>query len=277
MSPQTNRPARLRHRAASLNSTSRAGFSCAHRRDRGRQVHPDRRAAAGRRAPAPTQGHSARRRQPRPTCAAPSSTRPPALTRLAGTGRPRQPATPCCCAAPSTPQGKSRAWINGSPATATHSCAKLGEQLVDIHGQHAWQSLTRPDSVRALLDGYAGVDLKRDRPAMWQRWRTSPENAHRRACSSGQPATRTRTNLAWQIGEVEKLSPGDDEWDELNTEHMPCCPMRRTLLEAAQSAHWICLKAMTSPVRPRKTLQGALNQLLQNQEQRCEPEFGGHG
>ena len=32
------------------------------------------------------------------------------------------------------------------------SCARPAEQLVDIHGQHAWQSLTRPAAVRALLD-----------------------------------------------------------------------------------------------------------------------------
>ena len=37
--------------------------------------------------------------------------------------------------------GKSRAWINGSPATATQ-LRELGGMLVDIHGQHAWQSLT---------------------------------------------------------------------------------------------------------------------------------------
>ncbi|MGL4807295.1 MAG: AAA family ATPase, partial [Giesbergeria sp.] len=46
--------------------------------------------------------------------------------------------------------GKSRAWINGSPATAGQ-LREAGEQLVDIHGQHAWQSLTRPAAVRALL------------------------------------------------------------------------------------------------------------------------------
>jgi DNA repair protein RecN (Recombination protein N) len=40
-------------------------------------------------------------------------------------------------------QGKSRAWVNGSPATAAQ-LRELGDQLVDIHGQHAWQSLTRP-------------------------------------------------------------------------------------------------------------------------------------
>ena len=46
-------------------------------------------------------------------------------------------------------QGKSRAWINGSAATATQ-LREVSEWLVDIHGQHAWQSLTRPDAVRGL-------------------------------------------------------------------------------------------------------------------------------
>ena len=52
-------------------------------------------------------------------------------------------------------QGKSRAWINGGAATATQ-LKDLAGRLVDIHGQHAWQSLTRPDAVRGLLDSYAG-------------------------------------------------------------------------------------------------------------------------
>ena len=55
-------------------------------------------------------------------------------------------------------QGKSRAWINGSAATLAQ-LREAADHLVDIHGQHAWQSLTRPVAVRALLDAYAGVDV----------------------------------------------------------------------------------------------------------------------
>src|SRR6478735_7555115 len=66
-------------------------------------------------------------------------------------------------------QGKSRGWINGSAATAAQ-LRELGEQLVDIHGQHAWQSLTRPVAVRGLLDGYAGLDTAALQQ-LWQRWR----------------------------------------------------------------------------------------------------------
>ena len=66
-------------------------------------------------------------------------------------------------------QGKSRAWINGSAATATQ-LRELGEQLLDIHGQHAWQSLTRPEAVRKLLDAYAGLDTA-TMTQLWQGWR----------------------------------------------------------------------------------------------------------
>ena len=56
-------------------------------------------------------------------------------------------------------QGKSRAWINGTPATAAQ-LRQLGDLLLDIHGQHAWQSLTRPESVRTLLDAYGRIDTR---------------------------------------------------------------------------------------------------------------------
>ncbi|HEX7687958.1 MAG TPA: AAA family ATPase, partial [Burkholderiaceae bacterium] len=54
-------------------------------------------------------------------------------------------------------QGKSRAFVNGSAATVAQ-LREVAEHLVDIHGQHAWQSLTRPAAVRALLDEQAGLD-----------------------------------------------------------------------------------------------------------------------
>lgn len=112
--------------------------------------------------------------------------------------------------------GKSRAWINGSPATATQ-LRELGEQLLDIHGQHAWQSLTRPDAVRGLLDAYAGIDT-RPLKAAWHSWRQAQQTL-----ADAQQAQSTLANererLAWQIGELEKLNPQVDEWQELSTQH----------------------------------------------------------
>ena len=113
-------------------------------------------------------------------------------------------------------QGKSRAWINGSPATATQ-LRELGELLLDIHGQHAWQSLTRQDAVRGLLDAYAGIDT-RPLKSLWLQWRAA-QQALDQARGAQDHLTRERERLSWQIGELEKLSPGPDEWHELNTDH----------------------------------------------------------
>lgn len=52
--------------------------------------------------------------------------------------------------------GRSRAWINGSPATAT-MLTQVGQLLVDLHGQHDTQSLLRGATQRTLLDAYAGA------------------------------------------------------------------------------------------------------------------------
>jgi len=53
-------------------------------------------------------------------------------------------------------EGRNRAWVNGSPATAG-IVGTLGSALVDLHGQHEHQTLLRPRDQRALLDAYAGA------------------------------------------------------------------------------------------------------------------------
>ena len=54
-------------------------------------------------------------------------------------------------------KGRSRAHIDGSMATAAE-LAELGRALVDLHGQHAHQSLLHPATQRAALDAFGGVD-----------------------------------------------------------------------------------------------------------------------
>ncbi|MBH9551310.1 DNA repair protein RecN [Inhella gelatinilytica] len=113
-------------------------------------------------------------------------------------------------------QGKSRAWINGSPATVSQ-LGELGEGLIDIHGQHAWQKLTRPASVRALLDDYAGVDSAQLAQAH-ARW-SAAQAALDTAQSQQEGLQRERERLQWQLDEVSRLNPGANEWMELNAEH----------------------------------------------------------
>ena len=128
--------------------------------------------------------------------------------------------------------GKSRAWINGSPATATQ-LREVGEQLIDIHGQHAWQSLTHPDAVKGLLDAYAQVSSA-VLESLWQRWRQAQLDLER-AHTAQESLESERERLAWQIGEVEKLAPLADEWDALNAEHGRLSNAQ-ALMDAAQSA-----------------------------------------
>ena len=129
-------------------------------------------------------------------------------------------------------QGKSRAWINGSPATATQ-LREIGEQLLDIHGQHAWQSLTRAEAVRGLLDAYARLSTT-TLTTLWAHWRQA-KNDLTQAHAAQESLQRERERLAWQIGEVAKLAPKSDEWEELNTEHGRLSNAQ-ALLDAAQTA-----------------------------------------
>jgi len=129
-------------------------------------------------------------------------------------------------------QGKSRAWINGSPATATQLRA-LGDRVLDIHGQHAWQSLTRPEAVRGLLDAYAGVNLAPLTHA-WTEWRHAAQ-ALQNARHAQNTWQEERERLLWQMAEVEKLSPAADEWDELNSQHTRLSNAQ-ALMDAAHNA-----------------------------------------
>lgn len=161
-------------------------------------------------------------------------------------------------------QGRSRAWINGAPATATQ-LRHVGDVLLDIHGQHAWQSLTRPEAVRELLDAYAGVDIQTLR-SHWQAWRAANQNLEH-ALAAQDTLQRERERLQWQIGELDKLNPGADEWDELNTQHTRLSHAQN-LLETAQSALYLLEDDETGISTPLTRAQTT----LQNQEH-LEPEF----
>ena len=161
-------------------------------------------------------------------------------------------------------QGKSRGWVNGSPATATQM-RECGEQLIDIHGQHAWQSLTRPEAVRGLLDAYASVDCSA-MAGCWQHWREAQKSLAD-ALAAQDSLQRERERLIWQIGEVDRLDPRADEWDELNTDHGRLSNAQ-SLLDAAQGA----LEALQASDEGAAGALSAALQLL-HQQQHLEPGF----
>ena len=160
--------------------------------------------------------------------------------------------------------GKSRAWINGSPATATQ-LRDIGEQLLDIHGQHAWQSLTQPDSVRGLLDAYAQVSSA-PLESLWQRWRQAQLTLEQ-ARKAQDSLQGERERLAWQIGELDKLAPSTDEWDALNAEHGRLSNAQ-ALMDAAQNA----TQALDADDNSALTAIHGASQVLQQYEH-FEPQF----
>ncbi|MEZ5645485.1 MAG: DNA repair protein RecN [Burkholderiaceae bacterium] len=129
-------------------------------------------------------------------------------------------------------EGRSRAWVNGGAATLTQ-LRTLADTLVDIHGQHAWQSLTRPDAVRALLDDYAGVDLQpvREHWTLWRQAHRNLDEARTKQVQLQQESER----LNWQIGELDKLAPAEGEWETLNIQHGRLAHAQ-ALIDAAQLA-----------------------------------------
>lgn len=114
--------------------------------------------------------------------------------------------------------GRSRAYINGSSATA-QQLREVGEWLVDIHGQHAHQSLLRSDAQRALLDAHAGLGgLVREVGSAFRVWREAGQ-ALAAASEGAEALAREREQLEWQVRELAALSFGEDEWAGLDVEH----------------------------------------------------------
>lgn len=158
--------------------------------------------------------------------------------------------------------GKSRGWINASPATAGQ-LRQLGEQLVDIHGQHAWAALTRSDDVRSILDTYADIDTDGMVQA-YRQWQEA-ENAWQTAQQAHSQHQLERDHLLWQVDELRNLAPNEGEWEQLNLQHgrlanaqalLDACHLALTLLDQedggvmgglAKSHHTLTLLQHTEP------------------------------
>jgi DNA repair protein RecN (Recombination protein N) len=130
--------------------------------------------------------------------------------------------------------GRSRALVNGQPTTVA-VLRDIGERLVDVHGQHAAQSLARPSAQRELLDACAGLNEKlRPLAEAYQAWQAS-ERALAEA-QAGDRATRLEIErLTWQVSELDALKLGPEEWPALNDEQRRLAHAA-TLAEGAQAA-----------------------------------------
>lgn len=113
--------------------------------------------------------------------------------------------------------GRSRAFINGSVATLTQ-LREAGDQLVDIHGQHAHQLLLKSGAQRELLDRHSGLLPLASEVA--QIFKTLADSRRRllNAENAGQDIERERERLQWQLEELSELSPQEGEWSNIQSE-----------------------------------------------------------
>ena len=114
--------------------------------------------------------------------------------------------------------GRTRAFVNGRPATVAQ-LRELGEQLLDIHGQHEHQLLLRRDQQRALVDAFGGGEaLARDTAQRFGEWRRIAEQRAARERAQATSA-REREMLSHEIRELESLAFDAAAWSEDEAAH----------------------------------------------------------
>ncbi|MFM0543412.1 DNA repair protein RecN [Paraburkholderia strydomiana] len=166
--------------------------------------------------------------------------------------------------------GRSRAFINGTAATLAQ-LREVGEMLVDIHGQHAHQLLMRPDAQRELFDTHAGLsELSAGVTRAWRTWREKVQ-AVEHAQTRDRELQLERERLAWQLAELDKLSPQPGEWEEVNAEHRRLSHSANlidgvqgalTALSESDEAMITHLASIVSKVRDLVEIDPALNDVL---------------
>jgi len=130
--------------------------------------------------------------------------------------------------------GRSRAFINGTPIPI-QLLQSLGELLVDIHGQHAHQSLLKRNCQRDLLDAYAGhLSLITQTDVHFQAWHTCQEKLKQLQTASEDRSARLDL-LRYQTNELETLQLQEGETAELDSEHIRLSNMGKLQEVTAQA------------------------------------------
>jgi DNA repair protein RecN (Recombination protein N) len=162
--------------------------------------------------------------------------------------------------------GRSRCFINGHAATLAQ-LREAGEQLVDIHGQHAHQSLLRAAAQRELLDAHAGAEaLARETAEAFRAWKRLEEVAAE-AQKNFSAKEAEREELTEQVRELKRLGPREGEWEQIAAEHMrlqhgsSLLAGAQSSLEALAEADAACLAQLAAVVSRLRSLSEHDNRL----------------
>jgi len=112
-------------------------------------------------------------------------------------------------------EGRSRAYINGSPAPL-QQLTELGDLLLDIHSQHEHHTLLKKDYQRLLLDRYGDhQEQTAALAAAWRTWRAIDREIQDLETASAAVTADQMELLQHQVRELETLELGPEELDEL--------------------------------------------------------------
>lgn len=115
-------------------------------------------------------------------------------------------------------KGRSRAWINATPVTVSQ-IRELGERLVDIHGQHAHQSLLKTSYQLQLVDGFGGTQpLRLAVREAWLEWQERVRLLNQ-ATQNVEQQQAEAERLGWINELFDELDPREGQWEELSKEH----------------------------------------------------------
>ncbi|WP_254276371.1 DNA repair protein RecN [Halomonas sp. 3H] len=145
------------------------------------------------------------------------------------------PADDCLLRRVVTAAGRSRAWINGQPATIADLKA-LGERLVEIHGQHAHQALLREETHLRLLDDFAGHrEAVGEMAGTFRGWQAARRRL-RRLAEDGDELAARRQLVRYQVEELDQLALAEGELKGLEEEQEELAHAEERLREAQFAA-----------------------------------------
>ncbi|MCF6709874.1 DNA repair protein RecN [Raoultella ornithinolytica] len=114
--------------------------------------------------------------------------------------------------------GRSRGFINGT-AVPLSQLRELGQLLIQIHGQHAHQLLTKPEHQKTLLDGYTGEYALTQRMAEhYRQWHQSCRELAQHQQQSQERAARADL-LQYQLKELNEFNPQPGEFEQIDEEY----------------------------------------------------------
>jgi len=133
-------------------------------------------------------------------------------------------------------EGRSKAYINGHAATLSMMKA-LGEQLVDIHGQHAHQALLRPGMQTHLLDNYAAHgDRVKSLSNQWQQWQQLGKELQQLQQSEQERRDRHEL-LDYQVSELDQFGISAKEIATIDEEFNRLANSNQLMEETTEQYH----------------------------------------